>query len=266
MVEIGKSGMKEEQNFNPLFTDDPLQEASTQKTTNVLIQKYSNRALLIATGSCAIHCRYCFRKNFPYNEKIGRGRIESALDELKDLTEIDEVILSGGDPLMLDDAKLNIILKHISDYPHIRRVRIHSRVPVVFPPRVTLNLLELLSGRRYSVILVTHINHPNEIDREVRLAVSSLREHGVTLLNQSVLLRHINDDHETLVELSNKLFEIGILPYYMHMLDKVTGTSHFQVQVNVARTLQRQLYSSMPAYLVPRFVKEIPGSASKTLI
>ena len=258
--------LAEEQISHPDYQDDPLREADHRFNTNFLIKKYEGRALMITTGSCAIHCRYCFRKTFPYTEKIGYRKLRLALDELQQLKEINELILSGGDPLILDDSKLYAILNRLSELPHIRRVRIHTRIPVVFPPRITPSFLRLLSNRKYSLILVTHINHPNEIDKEVSLAMDALRQNKIILLNQSVLLKNINDDCGTLESLSNKLLETGILPYYIHMLDKVTGTTHYEVTPQKAKALQKQLYASLPAYLVPRFVEEIPGVAYKNPI
>lgn len=258
--------LTEEKISHPDYQDDPLGEIGHRFGSSFLIKKYKGRALMITTGSCAIHCRYCFRKNFPYTEKIGRQKILLALDELQNLSEIDELILSGGDPLILEDLKLDTILNCLSELPHIRRVRIHTRIPAVFPPRITPSLLRVLSNRRYSLILVTHINHPNEIDGEVRAAINALRQNQITLLNQSVLLKDVNDNHDTLRNLSNKLFEIGILPYYIHMLDKVTGTTHYEVTRRKAKSLKKLLYASLPTYLVPRFVEEIPGAPSKNPI
>ena len=258
--------LAEEEISHPDYQDDPLKEIGHRRDSSLLINKYKGRALMITTGSCAIHCRYCFRKHFPYTEKIGHQKILTALDELQHLNGIHELILSGGDPLILDDLKLDAILKGLSEFPHIRRVRIHTRIPVVFPPRITPSLLRTLSNRRYALILVTHINHPNEIDEEVRVAINALRQNQITLLNQSVLLKDVNDDYDTLLNLSNKLFEIGILPYYIHMLDKVTGTTHYGVTRRKAKSLQKLLFASLPAYLVPRFVEEIPGIASKNPI
>ena len=252
-----------EQNLDSLYTDDPVGEFGRSQNQSLLITKYKGRALMIATGSCAIHCRYCFRKNFPYTEKSGYQKTIEALQELKTNVDINELIISGGDPLTLDDSKIQNILETVYNYDHIRRIRFHSRVPIVFPPRITPRFLEITRQYASKLVLVTHINHPQEIDAEVSRAINLLRNQKIILLNQSVLLSGVNDNLNTLLALSNKLFTVGILPYYMHMLDKVTGSAHYNVSRSTAKSLQKELYELLPAYLVPRFVEEIPNRASK---
>ena len=256
--------LKMEEQFNPLYSLDPVREIGTEQQPNILIKKYQGRALMVATGSCAIHCRYCFRRHYPYSEKIGEKRITAALDELGTQKDINELIVSGGDPLTLDDSKLKKILQTASSYPHIKRVRLHTRVPIIFPERVTPSFLQMISPYTKLMVIVTHINHPNEIDANVAHAMNLIRDQKIVLLNQSVLLKGINDDIDTLLRLSHKLFELGILPYYMHVLDKVAGAAHFDLPRSAAQLLQIKLQEQLPAYLVPRFVEEIPGEPSKT--
>ena len=258
--------IKLEKKFNPLYSIDPVQEIGTKQQPNILINKYQGRALMVATGSCAIHCRYCFRRHYPYSEKIGEKKISSALDELATRKDINELIISGGDPLILDDSKLEKILEVASSYSHIKRIRFHTRVPVVFPERVTPGFLQTISSYSPLLVIVTHINHPNEIDTNVAQAMNLIRNQKIVLLNQSVLLRGVNDNIDTLLRLSHKLFEVGILPYYMHVLDKVAGAAHFDLPRSTAQLLQTKLQELLPAYLVPRFVEEIPGQPSKISI
>ena len=243
------------------YSADPLHETS-HFTDGGLIRKYAGRALLIVTGACAIHCRYCFRREFPYGESVGSGALDTALASLAADASISEVILSGGDPLVLDDAALGALLTRLAALPHLTRLRIHSRLPVVLPARITPRLLTLLGNTRLRPVLVNHANHAREFDDEVRAALDALRRAGVTLLNQAVLLKGVNDDAATLAELSETLFEAGVLPYYVHVLDRVGGTAHFDVGDVQARAIERDLRARLPGYLVPRFVREVPGAAN----
>lgn len=244
------------------YSADPLHETS-HFADGGLIRKYHGRALLIVTGACAIHCRYCFRREFPYGERVGSGALNAALASLAADASISEVILSGGDPLVLDDAALGALLTRLAALPHLIRLRIHSRLPVVLPARITPRLLALLGGTRLRPVLVIHANHAREFDHEVRAALGALRRAGVSLLNQTVLLKGVNDDAATLAELSETLFEAGVLPYYVHVLDRVRGTAHFDAGDTRATALERELRARLPGYLVPRFVREVPGAENK---
>lgn len=247
----------------PGFIADPLDEASHTPSPG-LIRKYHNRALLVLTGACAVNCRYCFRRQFPYADNrldgVHRGQ---ALALLADAPEINEVILSGGDPLVRTDESLRQLIEELAAIPHIKRLRIHTRLPVVIPQRVTPGLLQCLADTRLQTVMVLHINHPQEIDSAVSLAAHRIRRQGVTLLNQSVLLASVNADVQTLCELSEQLFEAGILPYYLHCLDPVSGAGHFRVDDKRARLLAGEMLKKLPGFLVPRLVREIPGRQSK---
>jgi EF-P beta-lysylation protein EpmB len=243
---------------------DPLAEAAARRVPQ-LLHKYTGRALLIATEACAIHCRYCFRREFPYStpEPRAGARWSEALEILAQDTSIEEVILSGGDPLSLSDARLGQLTDALARIPHLKRLRVHTRQPIVLPSRVDEGLVAWLRGIRLPTILVLHANHPNEIDADVRTACATLRAAGVTLLNQSVLLRAVNDDAGTLERLSVALLDAGVLPYYLHLPDRVRGTAHFDVDEGKARALIDQLMGRLSGYLVPRLVREVPGAASK---
>jgi L-lysine 2,3-aminomutase len=247
---------------SPGFGPDPLAERNAFKAPG-LLQKYPGRALLIATGACAIHCRYCFRREFPYQEQIGNGPLQQALDALAADPSIEEVILSGGDPLTLSDARLRALTDRLALMPHIRRLRLHTRLPVVLPSRVDAGLLQWLRELPWPVAVVLHTNHGNEIDDSLHAACDRLRHAGVTLLNQSVLLRGVNDSVAALSDLSQRLFAAGVVPYYLHMLDPVRGAAHFEVPEAAARQLLGQLTSSLSGYLVPRLVREAPGGPAK---
>lgn len=250
----------------PGFSADPLTEADYLRAPG-LLQKYAGRALLMAATSCAVNCRYCFRRHFPYTENQGAQALpEAVLAALGADTSINEVVLSGGDPLMLRDNTLRTLIGRLGDVAHLRTVRIHTRLPVVIPDRVTAALVEILAETRLRSIVVLHINHPAEIDAEFAEALTRLRSSGAVLLNQSVLLRGVNDSADTLVELSERLFDNAVLPYYLHLLDPVAGAAHFDVCRQDAAGLVNELRARLPGYLVPRLVKEIPGATSKTLI
>jgi len=251
---------------SPGYGSDPLQEHEATRAPN-LLQKYAGRALLITTQACAIHCRYCFRREFPYSAQVeaeeGVGRLRPALDAIANDASIEEVILSGGDPLSLGDARLARITDAIAGMPHVQRLRVHTRQPIVLPSRVDAGLLTWLGGIRLPTVFVLHTNHPNEIDDEVRAACAKLRAAGVTLLNQTVLLKGVNDDVETLAQLSRALLDAGVVPYYLHLLDRVRGTAHFDVPEAEALRLVERLGARLSGYLVPRLVREIPGAAYK---
>ncbi|HJU07641.1 MAG TPA: EF-P beta-lysylation protein EpmB [Rhodanobacteraceae bacterium] len=229
-----------------------------------VLHKYDRRALLIAAGSCAVNCRYCFRRHFPYSEEIAAANgWREALAHLRADGSIHEAILSGGDPLILSTAKLREFGTALIDIPHMRTLRIHTRVPVVLPERIDPEFCEWLFALPLRRAIVLHVNHANELDESVRLACARLRETGTTLLNQSVLLRGINDDADALAALSERLFDCGVLPYYLHQLDRVRGAAHFAIEDSRARKLIEALRGRLPGYLVPRLVREIPGATSK---
>jgi EF-P beta-lysylation protein EpmB len=232
-----------------------------------LLHKYHGRALLIASGACAIHCRYCFRREFPYaDSQLNRSRLADALDTIARDASIAEVILSGGDPLVLDDGRLAALVDGIAAIPQVRRLRIHSRLPIVLPSRITSDLLQILTGTRLKTVVVVQANHANEFDAGVGSALLDLRSAGVALLNQSVLLKGVNDNVEALAGLSETLFDQGVLPYYLHVLDKVNGTGHFDVPEAAASALLEQLRWRLPGYLVPRLVREVAGAAYKVSV
>jgi EF-P beta-lysylation protein EpmB len=248
------------------YTSDPLGEKAAVKAPG-LLQKYRGRALLITTSACAVHCRYCFRREFPYAQQTGdASRWSEALAEVASDPSIEEVILSGGDPLSLSDARLTSLTDAIQRIPHVRRLRVHTRQPIVLPSRVDAGLTQWLTQLRLPVVFVLHINHPNEIDADVLAACAQLRNSGVTLLNQTVLLQGVNDDAEVLATLSRRLFEAGVLPYYLHVLDRVKGAAHFDVPEERARLIAGQLAAQLPGYLVPRLAREIYGAPAKVTL
>ena len=234
------------------------------KTAPGVIQKYRGRALLVATGSCAIHCRYCFRRHFPYAEETAaRDGWREAVDLIRRDASIEEVLLSGGDPLSLSNGKLAELTGALADIPHLRRLRIHSRLPIVVPERVDDGLMGWLTALPWPVTLVVHANHANEFDGTVDAALGRLRAAGVHLLNQAVLLRGVNDSVDALGALSERGFAAGVLPYYLHQLDRVAGVAHFEVDDAHARALHAGLAARLSGYLVPRLVREIPGDTGK---
>jgi EF-P beta-lysylation protein EpmB len=246
------------------YSLDPLQEVRSMAAPGVL-HKYRGRVLLTLTGACAVHCRYCFRRHFPYSEaNAARQDAQAAVDYLQQQPNIEEIILSGGDPLSLSDHRLQNLVTRLAAIPQLKRLRIHTRLPVVLPERVDELLIEWIATSRFQVVMVIHCNHANEIDADVRDAMEKLRAAGVTLLNQSVLLRGVNDKLDALVELSERLFEAGVLPYYLHQLDPVQGASHFAVTAPAGRQLVNAMRERLPGYLVPRLVREIAGHPSKT--
>jgi EF-P beta-lysylation protein EpmB len=247
----------------PGYLPDPLAERAAMATPG-LLHKYHGRALLTVTGACAIHCRYCFRRHFPYSDAnpVAAHR-EQALAYLRSHGEISEVILSGGDPLVLPDRRLRELAAQLAAIAHIQTLRLHTRLPIVLPARIDTQLLDWLGNHPGRKVMVLHCNHPNEINAEVAAAMQELAHAGVTLLNQSVLLAGINDSAAILKDLSESLFTAGVLPYYLHQLDRVQGAAHFEVTDTRARELLQQLHATLPGYLVPRLVREIPGLPGK---
>lgn len=249
--------------MHPGFVADPVGDLASERSPG-LLHKYPGRALLVTTGACAVHCRYCFRRNFPYgSHSAGPGHLAPALAAIAADTSIREVLLSGGDPLTLPDQRLGRLLEAITAIPHVARVRLHTRVPIVLPERVDEGLVGVLAGSRRPLVMVVHANHPREIDAQVGVALARLRACTAALLNQSVLLRGVNDDEATLAGLSEQLFAAGTLPYYLHQLDPVAGAAHFAVDDARAREIHQHLLARLPGYLVPRLVREIPGAPGK---
>jgi len=250
----------------PGFVSDPVGDLASRAAPGVL-HKYHGRALLITTGACGVHCRYCFRRHFPYSEQsTTSSQWQAALDYLRQDTSIDEVLLSGGDPLSLSDQRLAQLSRSIESIPHIRRLRIHTRQPIVLPERVDQGFCTWLTSVRLQKVVVLHTNHANEIDASVRAACAKLAGCGATLLNQSVLLAGINDSVDLLANLSESLFAAGVLPYYLHLLDRVQGAAHFEVGADQGVALITALAARLPGYLVPKLVREISGERAKTPI
>jgi EF-P beta-lysylation protein EpmB len=250
----------------PGFTADPVGELGLARGDGVL-SKYHGRALLVVTGACVVHCRYCFRRHFPYAEHGGHSRDwGSAVDAVAASPDVEEVILSGGDPLVLPDDRLGELASRLASIPHLRRFRVHTRLPVVLPERVDVNLVGWLESSQLPVVIVVHANHPQEIDDDVSRALAVLGAAGVTVLNQAVLLAGVNDSADVLAGLSRKLFDCGVLPYYLHMLDRVAGAAHFEVDEERAIRIMDELRAELPGYLVPRLVREVAGARSKTLL
>ena len=246
------------------FGADPVGDLASAVAPGVL-HKYQGRALVVAPGACAVNCRYCFRREFPYAEQsAGAGRWRDAVAALAADPSIEEVILSGGDPLSLGNERLADLLAALESLPQLRRLRIHTRLPVVLPERVDTGLLELLAATRLRQVVVIHANHAAEIDAAVEAALAALARGGATLLNQSVLLAGVNDSADVLAALSERLFAAGVLPYYLHLLDRVRGAAHFEVAEPVAVGLIEALRRRLPGYLVPRLVREAAGAGSKT--
>ncbi len=248
----------------PGFTGDPVGDLAARAGRGVL-HKYAGRALLVATGSCAVNCRYCFRRHYPYAEEgAASGRWSDAIEHLRTDPSISEVILSGGDPLSLSTAKLADLTGPLAEIPHLRRLRIHTRLPIVLPERVDADFAHWIAALPWPTAVVLHANHPAELDADVAAACTRLRASGAILLNQSVLLRGVNDRADTLAALSERLFDCGVTPYYLHQLDRAAGTAHFEVADANARALIGELSERLPGYLVPRLVREVPGEPGKT--
>ena len=248
------------------FISDAVGDLSARRTRGVL-QKYAGRVLLIAASSCAVHCRYCFRRDYPYEAEPRRlDEWQSALTEISLDSSISEVIVSGGDPWMLSDMRLKSLCSAIDAIPHIERIRFHTRLPIVLPSRVTDELLMLFSELRSQSIVVVHSNHANEIVGDCELALRRLVKSGIPVLNQSVLLKGVNDSVDAMEALSRRLINIGVMPYYLHQLDQVTGAAHFEVGKPEGQEIIRQLSTRLPGYALPRYVQEIPGDTGKTPI
>jgi EF-P beta-lysylation protein EpmB len=245
------------------FTTDPVGELASPPVDSVL-HKYQGRALVMVARACAVHCRYCFRRHLPY-EELGSAPPgwKEAIDRIAAAPAISEVILSGGDPLTVPDARLQVFARQLAAMPQLKRLRIHTRLPIVLPQRVDGELTSWIGGLGLQTVVVVHANHANEIDDDVRRALAALGTTGVTLLNQSVLLAGVNDSVDALADLSEVLFEVGVLPYYLHMLDPVSGAAHFEVADDEAKRLHRELSARLPGYLVPKLVREIPGAPAK---
>ena len=246
------------------FKQDPVGDLQSSRAPG-LLHKYHGRVLLITTAACAVHCRYCFRRHFPYAEQqAGRDQWQSALDYIRRDDSIEEVILSGGDPLVLSDERLATLVGALETIPHLSRLRLHSRLPVVLPDRITDHLVDLLASNRLDTALVLHANHANEIAADETRVLRKLQSAGILLLNQAVLLKGINHQLEQQQALGKALFSAGVLPYYLHLLDPVEGAAHFDVSLQQANVLMTQLRASLPGFLLPRLVREIEGKQSKT--
>lgn len=259
----------------PGFSADPVGEADAAWGPG-LLWKYQNRVLMVATAACAVHCRYCFRRHYPFGAGLPTspraateglpGRWDEALAQVASEPSIHEVILSGGDPLALPDAALGRLVERLAQIPHLRRIRIHTRFPIVIPQRVTAELLEVLRGTRLAPVVVVHVNHPAEIDAAVDAAFGRLVDAGVPVLNQAVLLRGVNDRADVLAELCEKLADLRVMPYYLHQLDRVIGAAHFEVPEAEGIKLVEELRRRLPGYAVPRYVREVPGAPGKTVL
>ncbi|MDB2384733.1 EF-P beta-lysylation protein EpmB [Endozoicomonas sp.] len=250
----------------PGYTLDPLGEAS-QTPCNGVIHKYHGRLLLITSGACAINCRFCFRRHYPYeSNQLGGEQWQNALEYIAADDSIQEVILSGGDPLTSSDKRLANLAQALNNIPHVTTLRIHTRLPLMIPERITDDMFQWFTGGRLKPVMVIHCNHANEIDRSVETALSRLHAAGAVLLNQTVLLKGINDSAHTLTDLSKKLFQSSVMPYYLHVLDRVQGAAHFDIDERAAAQLIRNMMKRSPGYLVPKLVRESPNMPNKQLI
>jgi len=248
------------------FSTDPVGDQQAMAIPG-LIHKYHGRVLLTLTGACAVHCRYCFRRHFPYTEaNPAEDNWQAAVEYLHGHQEVSEVILSGGDPLSLSDKRLASLVSRLESVPHLQRLRWHSRVPVVLPSRLTPELLYIWQSSRLQQVLVLHFNHPNEINNEIKQSLSMAKASGISLLNQAVILRGVNDNATCLATLSQRLFSVGILPYYLHLLDRVRGARHFEVDELTLGPIYQGLLSQLPGYLVPKLVRDNAGANSKQLV
>ncbi len=248
------------------FGMDPVGDLSSVKSPG-LLKKYHGRALLLATSRCAIHCRFCFRRHFPYALQNPRGDAwHSALNEIAGDPSIKEIILSGGDPLVLADREIAQLVDQLQAIPHVRRLRVHTRLPVVIPERINAELLDWIERCGLDIVVVVHVNHPRELDHGLREKLRVLSGARCHVLNQGVLLRDVNDDVDILVELSERLFDAGVLPYYLHLLDKVQGAMHFDVDEPAACAIMKEVAARLPGYLVPRLVREQAGEPGKTQV
>ncbi len=256
--------VEEEQETIAGFVEDAVGDQASRAVPG-LLQKYRGRALLMTAGSCAVHCRYCFRREYPYDQEPRTMRAwDEAIDALSQDSSISEVILSGGDPLMLPDIRLRQLVHRVDAIDHIRRIRFHTRLPVVLPSRITPEFRSICSEMKSQPIMVVHANHANEIQNDCRIVLQTLTGCGMPVLNQTVLLRDINDTTEAQVNLSRALIDIGVMPYYLHQLDRVKGTAHFEVSNETGRHIIQEMRAELPGYAVPQLVQEIPGELSKT--
>lgn len=256
----------DELNVIPGYSIDPVGEQHNQPTG--IIHKYHGRALFIVNGHCAVNCRYCFRRHFPYNEnQLNRAQWEEAIHHIQQDTSISEIIYSGGDPLASSDKQLSWLTQQITAIPHVKRLRIHTRLPIVIPNRITSATLEWMTQQQLSTIVVLHVNHPNELnDATLRESILAMKSAGITVLNQAVLLKGVNDASDILIKLSEALFESGVLPYYLHVLDKVDGSAHFDITDDDAKELHQKITAQLPGYLVPKLVREVADKPSKIAI
>lgn len=249
---------------HPEFVTDPLGEEAANQIAGVL-HKYQSRFLLTLTGACAIHCRYCFRRHFPYQENLPKNDDwENIKQYIEQNPHINEVILSGGDPLTLNNRKLALWLERLASLPQIKILRIHSRVPIVIPNRIDDELISILKNSRLRIVVVVHSNHAAELDDFTCSKLLQLSLHHITVLNQAVLLKGVNDSAETLNELSLRLFDARVMPYYLHVLDKVKGAQHFDLDSSKIDQIYSDVLASLPGYLVPKLVREIAGEKNKT--
>lgn len=252
--------LKEELKLNKSYSPNPLEEDAFKE--GKLLSKYPSRSLIVTTSACAVHCRYCFRREYPY--ETDRKDFESELDLIRNSLETEEIILSGGDPLSLSDSKLGSLLKDLNEIEHIKRVRFHTRFPIGIPERITSELLDILASVNKQIWFVLHVNHASELDEEVVAHLKSISKLGIPLLNQSVLLKGVNDTEEAQADLLKALSNAGIQPYYLHQLDQVQGAEHFFVKPNVGKKLIESLSNRFSGFMIPRYVKEIPHRSKKT--
>ena len=255
--------LEEELHVTPGFVADPVQDCAAQKTKK-LLHKYEGRALLVTTSACAMHCRYCFRQNFPYETEEKSYAAE--ISHIKQDPSLSEIILSGGDPLSLSDEALANLLSSLNSIPHLKRIRFHTRFPIGIPERIDNSFLDLLASCPKQIIFIVHINHPLELDADVVLALKKIQRLGIPVLNQSVLLKGVNDDEKTLLALSEALINAGVIPYYLHSLDPVQGAAHFALPEERGPQLIRHLQENLSGFGVPRLAREEPGKPSKTFI
>ncbi|MGL1901199.1 MAG: KamA family radical SAM protein [Fibrobacterales bacterium] len=246
------------------FTDDPVGDIASAVDYGVL-KKYASRALLLSSPACSVNCRFCFRRNTDYPVLSTTQKME-VVEKIAADESIDEIILSGGDPLMMGDIELSTLFETFNQIDSIERIRIHTRMPAVLPSRITAELCAAIQQCSKKIIIVLHCNHPNELDEVTKEALWKLSISGALLLNQSVLLKGVNDSVDTLVALSEKLVAQGVTPYYLHQLDRAKGAHHFEVSIDEGRKLIEEMRSSVSGYLVPRYVQEIAGEASKTVL
>ncbi len=247
----------------PGFVVDPLEESAVE--TPGLLQKYAGRVLLVTTGACAVHCRYCFRRHFPYDAHR-EHKLDSAITAIEQDRTVREVILSGGDPLVLADTAMSDLFERLGRIDHVERLRLHTRLPVVIPSRITQALMDAIAAFPGAVSVVIHVNHPAELDDDTHRALNCLRATGAMLFNQAVLLKGVNNNPDVQVALAEKLFQQGVIPYYLHLPDRVAGTSHFFVDTDESLQLHQEITEHLPGYLVPRLVREIPGEKSKIVV